>query len=544
MENKYLFTLYLLLISPFIIVAQNTIGNIINTIDSYNAYTLFTVDKNTYLIDNCGQVINKWTSEFNSGKSVYLLPDGSLLRTEHLENGFVSIPGIGGKVSIRDWDNNLTWEYNFSNDISTQHHDVFPLSNGNILVLIAELRTKDEAILAGRNLSNLITDELYNEKIIEIKPIGTNDIQIVWEWNIWDHLIQDFNNGKNNFGNVAQNPQLLDINYLGFSSGNNNWLHVNSIQYNERLDQIIISARQLSELYIIDHSTTTEEAKTHEGGSRGKGGDFLYRWGNPLAYKMGIETDQKLFGQHFPHWIPDELEDGGKILVFNNGFSRTPNYSSVDIIIPPQDQNDSYIIPNGEKIGPSDFDWSYTDPTEITNFYSNILSSAQRLPNGNTLICEGVTGVFFEIDRNKKIVWKYINPIAINGPLSQGESPNDVQSVFRATKYSLDYEAFIGKDLTPGNPIELNFDLSNCEILSTPTENNLTKIIMPNPVRDNLHINTNYIVERVEVYNIQGKKVLLENRKKSIDFTKLSNGIYFVRVFSNKGIINKKIIKI
>jgi len=532
------------LINSSLIVAQNTIGNLLNSADAYNAYTLFTVRKNTYLIDNCGQVINAWSSEYEDGKSVYLLKDGSLLRAERIDNEFISIPGIGGKVSIRDWENNTTWEYNFSEATFSQHHDVFPLPNGNILVLLVELKTKNEAILAGRDPSNLITEELYNEKIIEIKPIGTNAIEIVWEWNIWDHLIQDFDNTKNNFGNVSQNPQLLDINYLGFSNGNNNWMHVNSIQYNESLDQIVLSARQLNELYIIDHSTTTEEAATGAGGFSGKGGDILYRWGNPLAYKLGTESDQKLFGQHFPHWIPDEYNDGGKLIVFNNGFPRTPNYSSVDIITPPQDQNGSYINSIGEKFGPLDFDWSYTDPIDQTDFYSRILSSAQRLQNGNTLICEGVTGTFFEIDGNNDIVWKYINPISKNGILSQGDAPTDIETIFRAKKYSVDYEAFDGKDLTPGDPIELNFDLSNCEILSTSNINELTQVIIPNPVNNELIINTNFNVEKVEVYNIQGKKVILENRKKSINFTKYSKGIYFVRVFTNKGIINKKIIKI
>ncbi len=544
MKKKYLFTLFVLIISFQPVLSQNTIGTLINTANSYNAYTLFTVNKNTFLINNCGQVINEWPSENDSGKSVYLLPDGSLLRAEKIDNANVTIPGIGGKVTIHDWDNNLIWEYVFSDFKISQHHDVYPLPNGNILVLIVERKTQTESVLAGRNPANLPDNELYNEKILEIQPVGTNDINIVWEWNIWDHLIQDFDMSKNNFGNILDNPQLLDINFLGISIGAANWIHANSIQFNEDLNQIILSSRQLSEFYIIDHSTTTSESASHSGGFRGKGGDFLYRWGNPITYRAGDLADQKLFGQHFPHWIPSDFNDGDKIMIFNNGFGRPEGFSSVEILTPPQDQNGNYIIPIGDKIGPVDFDWTYTDPIDPTKFFSKILSSAQRLPNGNTLICEGIKGAFFEIDSNEEIVWKYINPMAFDGPLTQGEPNQELQNLFRAFKYSTDYSAFNGKDLTPGDPIELDFDLSNCEILASPDVVDQSQFVIPNPVNNRLVINTNYFIEKVEVYNIQGKKIIVENRKKNINFTSYSSGIYFVKIYTDKGIVNKKIIKI
>ena len=87
----------------------------------------------------------------------------------------------------------------------------------------------------------------------------------------------------------------------------------------------------MNEIYIIDHSTSTAEAATSSGGIYNKGGDFLYRWGNPQAYRQGDQNDQKLFGQHYPHWIPDGLADAGKLILFNNGFSRTPSFSEVFI---------------------------------------------------------------------------------------------------------------------------------------------------------------------------------------------------------------------
>ena len=95
-------------------------------------------------------------------------------------------------------------------------------------------------------------------------------------------------------------------------------MHTNSVAYNEEFDQIILSNRGTSEIWIIDHSTTTEVAATHEGGNSEKGGDLLYRWGNPIAYRAGTENDQMLFGQHDAHWIASGLQGEGNILIFNN----------------------------------------------------------------------------------------------------------------------------------------------------------------------------------------------------------------------------------
>ena len=542
MTKNYFFLAFFLLILP-LAQAQKTVGTVLNTAQAYEGYTLFTVDHETYLVDNCGQVFNKWTSEYLSGKSVYILPNGNLLRAEEIQNPDVPIPGIGGRLTIRSWDNELLWSYEFTSNTFTSHHDIFPLENGNVLVLIAEKMSNEQALEAGRDPDTLIDGPLYNEKIIEIEPVGSNDINILWEWNFWDHLIQDFDESKSNFGDVLNNPQLLDINFLGFSAGQMNWLHVNSIQYNPALDQIMISSRQMNEFYIIDHSTTTAEAASNAGGLRGKGGDFLYRWGNPAAYRAGDESDQKLFGQHFPHWIGPGLEDEGKVLIFNNGFNRPSNYSSIDIMVPTENPDGSYTLPIGKKIGPENFEWTYIDQEDPVNFYSKILSNAQRLPNGNTMICEGTKGKFFEIDKDKNIVWTYVSPIGNNGPLSQGDEPA-VKGIFRASKYSPSYEGFAGRDLTPGDPIELNPDLSDCQqVLSVPELVDTERIRFKNPIGDHLVIDTNLIVEKVELYNLQGQKILVANQEKNINFTYIPKGMYFIKIFTDQGLLSRKVIK-
>ena len=523
--------------------AQNTIGVLSNSEKSFNGYTLFTAQTETYLINNCGEVINQWSSEYQSGKSVYLLKNGNLLRAAKFDNSNINFGGVGGRIELFDWEGNLTWEYNYSTDQFRQHHDIFPLPNGNILMLAVTVVNKTNAIQLGRNPANLPEDELYNEQILELEPIGTNSANVVWEWNIIDHLIQDFDNSKDNFGIISENPQLIDVNFLGLSNGNANWLHVNSIQYNAQLDQIILSTRHFNEIYIIDHSTTTQESSTHLGGIYGKGGDILYRWGNPITYKQGTNTDQKLYGQHYPHWIPQGFTDEDKIILFNNGFNRDTQFSEVNILNPPTDSPGFYSYTVNTAFGPENPFFIYTNPV-TTDFYSPILSSAQRLQNGNTLICEGASGHFFEIDSNNTIVWQYINPAGGSGIMSQGDNPDfSANSIFRVKKYAPEYAAFNGKDLTPGLPIEINPDLSNCDVLSIK-ENLITDIkIFPNPVENLISIKSKEKISKIEVFNLFGKIVHRNTNKNRINISDLTSGIYILKIHSFNKVVYKKIIK-
>ena len=236
-------------------------------------------------------------------------------------------------------------------------------------------------------------NELWSTYILEVEPVGMNDINIIWEWRLWDHLVQDFDSTKLNYGVINQNIDLLNINFYK-GNGKNDWLHCNSIDYNEDLDQIVIGSRALSEFYVIDHSTSTLEAASNSGGIYNKGGNFLYRWGNPQAYDMGTISDQRLFGQHDVRWINKEYKDGGKFLLFNNGKDR--GYSSVEIVSPNIDSNNNYLTLNNNQFGPSNSSWIYTDSIP-QNFYSSYISGAQRLENGNTLICDGAHGTFLKL---------------------------------------------------------------------------------------------------------------------------------------------------
>ena len=524
--------------------SQNTIGTISNNTGSYNGYTLLAplASTETFLINNCGQVINQWSSTYKPGVSVYLLENGNLLRTGKIANTDIVFGGTGGKIELFDWDGTLLWEFTHSTSEVTQNHDIYPLENGNILMLGVTTMTESQAVQAGRDPLNIPEGKIYNQQILELEPFGKNEATIVWEWNFKDHLIQNIDKNKDNFGIITDNPQLLDFNFTNNTEnfGRANWLHINSIQYNQKLNQIILSSRNLSEIYIIEHSTTTEISKGHTGGLYGKGGDFLYRWGNPQSYDHGTVDDNILSGQHYPHWIPDGLNDQGKVMIFNN--VSAPFVSTLDIIVLPESSPGIYDYDEINGYAPTLPDWRYSSP-EPTDFYSAILSSGQRLPNGNTLICDGDSGYFFEIDTNENVVWEYINPISTTGTLTQGDEPI-TNLVFRAHKFSLDYPAFQGRDLTPGDPIELNYDLSGCTVLSI-NENHISDEfqIYPIPSSDIIYINTQLKVDKVEIYDMYGKLILTRIDTKNISIENIATGIYVAKIYSDNRIGSKKIIK-
>ena len=397
---------------------------------SYAGYNLFApmTSTDTHLMDNDGNVAHTWTSSYRPGLSVYLLEDGTLLRTGNTSSSTFSGGGVGGRVEKLSWDSDLLWEFIYSSTSHLLHHDVEVLPNGNILMIAWEVRTETEAIAAGRNPSSLADGELWPDHIIEVEPTGTSGGNIVWEWHAWDHLVQDYDASKANYGVVADHPELVDPNYRQNAAAD--WLHINSIDYNADLDQILVSVHNFGEIWIIDHSTTTAEAASHSGGKGGKGGDLLYRWGNPQAYDAGTVSDQQLFAQHDAEWVGSDCPGAGNILVFNNGQGRPAgNYSSIEEITPPV-SGSSYTLVAGNAYGPATPTWTYTS-TPATDFYAERISGSQRLPNGNTLICEGTTGRFFEVTEGKATVWEH----------------DHAGEVFRVDRYGTDYAGLDGTDL-------------------------------------------------------------------------------------------------
>ncbi|MBN2685762.1 MAG: aryl-sulfate sulfotransferase [Pontiellaceae bacterium] len=458
MKKKILMAMSLLAIFQWITVAGAQEQT--NEAKPLDGYTLFSPlnGTTTYLIDMNGDVVHTWDLESAAAFSTYFLDNGHLLRSASkgggmgfgmggfggrqrgaAEGGPPGGIGAGGKIQEIDWDGNVVWEYEYSTDTQVPHHDIEKMPNGNILMVCWDAKSDEEAIAAGRK-PEYQTGELHPDAIVEIKPVGDNEWEVVWEWRVWDHLVQDFDAEKPNYGDVSAHPERIDINYSeswadkpspgaglgnqggarGFGGGGtfggmggggsipiSDWTHLNAVDYNEELDLIVVSSYTFSEFWVIDHSTTKEEAKGHSGGKHGKGGDLIYRWGNPAAYKQGTNDDQTLFRPHNIHWIADGLPGDGHMLIFNNGPNRQDGqYSSVEEFILPLNEEGRFIM-EGKTFAAVKPVWKYVDPNDKTRFYSMNISGAQRLPNGNTLICEGPKGHLFEVTPDAKTVWEY-----------------------------------------------------------------------------------------------------------------------------------------
>ena len=335
--------------------------------------------------------------------------DGVLLRTNKVP-GASTIGGWGGRVTRWDIAGNKIWDLDATGPGFLQHHDAIPLPNGNVLILAWEELTAAEAIAAGRNPALLSGPLFMPEILFEVQQTGPTAGTVVWEWRMSDHLIQDFDSTKANFGDVAAHPELLDINYPANVVSNGDWIHANSIDYDPVHDQVLINSPFRGEFWIIDHSTTTAEAAGHSGGNSGKGGDFLYRWGNPEAYRQGTPLDKQLFGQHGSMFIEEGRPGAGNVLIFNNQFQPSPNGVSAIFEVERQaDADGNYSLPSSGEWGPAGPVWTYTAPNP-TDFYSGFLSSAERQPNGNTLICSGAQAWIFEVDPAGAKVWEFFNP--------------------------------------------------------------------------------------------------------------------------------------
>lgn len=524
-------------------LSQPTLGLIQHTAGSLDeGYILFAPmrDDTTYLIDKCGRKVHSWHSQYKPGLSVYLLPDGSLLRPGYIYDTTFSGDGDGGIIEKLDWNSNVVWSFKILDSLQCQHHDVKMLPNGNILALVRDVKTKAQAIAAGRD-TTLIASKLWSEKIVELQPIGTDSAIVVWEWKVWDHLVQAYDNTKPNFFPIASKPELIDIN--GRATNMSDWLHCNALDYNPAFDQVMITNHNFGEIWIIDHSTTTAEAASHSGGNSGKGGDLLYRWGNSLTYGSGTLSDRKFWGPHNGRWIEPGLPNAGSILVFNNRHPfATNDYSSVEIFHPPVDSLGNYnsTLP----YLPTSSSWVYADTSLPGNFSALVVSGAQQLSNGNLLICDGPKGKFFEVDSLENKVWEYVNPVGNSGPLTQGTIMTINQNmVFRCTFYPATYSGFLNQILTAGLPIELNPLPDSCGLSLTTSINNIDEengiSVYPNPVTDWLNLLPAESVQNVKVINLLGQSII-DTKSVHLDLTNLSKGVYIVKVETNG---NKMIIK-
>lgn len=344
--------------------------------------------KSCYLIDHNGNQINRWDFDLNLGQDIEISKDGNLIGLFKVSDPNITFGGQGGIIRKISKEGNTIWEYRISDENEIAHHDIELLPNGNILALVWTRIDKQIANEVG-----FMSDgDVFIEKIKEINPT-TNEV--VWVWNSWDHIVQNANNNLSNYGVISEKTEKINILYNNNSTGHpfipqGDIMHANGIEYIEDLDLIVLSVNFYNEVWFIDHSTTQIEANSSSGGNFNKGGDLIYRIGNSKTYNNdGTSTFDF---NHHPSI--NKVDNNYQLLIFNNnnkdGVSRIMEFKLPDF--------NSTLSPttNAELI---------LDFTDENLFFPRV-GGAQRLPNGNTLICEGDYG-FWEINNNKEVVWKY-----------------------------------------------------------------------------------------------------------------------------------------
>lgn len=489
-KNNLIVLSTLILCLPILVLAQAYEGmTLINTMNSNTAR----------LINNSGQTIKSWSCNTGVAYVPYLMSDSTMWRPGTYSGATMRGAAYGGNIQQYNWNGTVIRSFLWSNAYHQQHHDIHPMPNGNILIVSWDRKTQAQAQAMGRQS---ISGDIWPDEVIEYNPI-TNTV--VWEWHFWDHLIQNVDPSKPNYGVISQHPERLNINVGSVQQGD--WIHCNTVDYNEKRDEIILTSHNLHEIFVIDHSTTTQEAAGSTGGRHGKGGDFIYRWGNPQNYGRGTEANRVFYVVHGANWIRNDMPGAGNIIVLNNGDrpGTANDFSVITEITPPIDSHDHYYILSDSAFGPTTPTWSYSNGS---TFYSQHLGGAYRLPNGNTLAILGASNRLVEVTTDGQVAWQY----------------NTGAQIGRALKYPMDYFTSVTENkLSQIQNTNINFNITNPFINSTVIKYNL-----PVPA----HV-------KISIYNTAGRLIntLIDNTQNSGQHfqiispkSSLSAGIYYVQL--------------
>ncbi|MGH8228512.1 MAG: aryl-sulfate sulfotransferase [Steroidobacteraceae bacterium] len=369
---------------------------------AYNCDVLFSApDGKTYLIDMDGHVRHMWNysgmpakmldpsltggAKGEIGVQLKLVPSGG--------NAITLVPGQKGEFADEtfgyvNWKGEVVWQWGAEapGGAAFQHHDWELLRNGDTLLLGNRVGP-----LPGFGHHRLMLDPV----IYEVNRTG----RIVWTWRASQHL-----------PGLGFPPARLKVmereaaaDYLHMNDmqdlGPNHWAASGDARFAP--DNVLITSRNSNVMAIISHST----------------GEIVWRVGpkfasrtHPYAHLLDVQKVpfrlERLSGEHDAHMIPEGLPGAGDILVFDNeGEGGYPPVSLPTI-------SGSRVL----EINPvtRQVVWQYTGTK--ASFFSPFISSAQRLPNGNTLIDEGIWGRFIQVTRDGRIVWEYVSPFVAPAP--------------------------------------------------------------------------------------------------------------------------------
>ncbi|MBN1309712.1 MAG: aryl-sulfate sulfotransferase [Chitinispirillaceae bacterium] len=529
----------------------------------------------TDLFDKDGNIIFKWvhtiidtiidssrtpprvtTSKVSAtcGYSCYLLENGNLLRScsrPGLRVGDGAAP-VNGVIQEVDLDGTILWEDTIADVDQSLHHDFKPIKKPdgsyNVLAVSFVTATKEVAVAAGVDSAVFGTGMMQRksfqaEKIIEIKPdlTGAGNSEIVWQWHILDHVASK--------DNVLAHPELFDGTHPTWPAFPAQWVHLNGIDYSAEKDLVLFSSRVFSEVYVIDHSTSTEEARGSTGGNYGKGGGLLYRWGHPSNYIMEfidsmIITPERITVRrgdttitpaettivtkrlghegdlvnclHCPTWIPEGYRNAGNILFFHNNADANMKQvgCSQAVEINPWDAEGALnTLTAGSPAAPLPATWVYESTDSM---YSASMSSAIRMKSGNTLVHEaypggnqsGLSSTIREVDPSGQMVGEKII-------LKKEKGYNPAKIMYYAEDY-------------PGIIAILN------KIKQAVKTQGGSRLAMPIRPIISLHAGriafSNVAGAEIAVYSLQGKRVVTLQPSTRTAVASLPAGTYLVKM--------------
>lgn len=401
---------------------------------AWPGYVLFqAADYGAILLDPVGREVQVWKGLH--GFPNKLLPGGQVFGSTGARNPQFGFQDQLDLVQV-DWEGNIVWRFDRWEEIedpgesrrwlARAHHD-FQREGSPTGYFAPGQEPRIEGgktlVLVHRNVVDpAISDvPLLDDTVIEVAADGT----IVWEWNAHEHF-EEYGFDDQAKAVLRTNPNLVPV-----QGGVGDWLHINSLSYvgpnrwydagDQRFhpDNVIWDSREANLIVIVDRKT----------------GAVVWKLGPRYD---GTDAEKKLgwiIGLHHAHIVPRGLPGEGNLLLFDNG-----GWAGYGEASPGSRNGTKNALRDYSRVLEIDpttlaIVWQYTPaeagfivPLDASRFYSPFISSAQRLPNGNTLITEGSDGRVFEVTAAHEIVWEFISPYWGSGPLA-------LNMVYRAYKY-------------------------------------------------------------------------------------------------------------
>jgi len=392
---------------------------------AYSGYTLFSADNfGAFLIDMRGNVVRQWKNVGVVDHPVKMLPGGHIMGATG-NRGRIIGDEDSNDLAIADWDDNILWRH----PKAGMHHD-FEREGNPVGYYVPGL---EPSVDKGKTL--ILSNKVVRKRSITDKPLLDDIIyivdeqgKVVWEWLASDHI------DEMGFSIEARNTMYRYPNYVMSRTAGKvggDWIHVNTASWigpNKWYDQgderfhpenIIYDGRQTNTTGIIDHKT----------------GKIVWHLGPDFESTKELRDIGCTVGLHHAHVIPRGLPGEGNILIFDNG--GFAGFGAPNPTAPFGMNNARRDYSRVIEIDPIEMKivWEYNankaGSRDLAKFYSDYVSSAQRLPNGNTLITEGAFGRLFEVTPEYETVWEYISPYY--------QEKENYNMVYRAYRVPYDY---------------------------------------------------------------------------------------------------------